>query len=135
MLLGGALFAQTTRVYSDPEIAFKEARQWISEGKHNLAYPILQELQLKYNVEPSAFSEERISWIQFHAIECELHLLLPSAESDARSFLSEKHHAHLHRMMYYHLGHFYHLQQEFEKALECYAAAGKESLTNEQLGN
>ncbi len=128
-------FAQTSRIYNQPDEAFQEAKQLIQEGAQNLAYPILQQLKQDLISNKIVLSEDMKSWIDFYSIECALHLLLPQAEQDALRFLSEKHHANMQRMMHYHLGHYYHLQQEFALALDCFRKSGPESLTNDQMGN
>lgn len=128
-------FAQSTRTYNQPDLAFQEAKQRIQEGAQNLAYPILQQLKQDISANKITLSEDMKSWIDFYSIQCALHLLLPQAEQDALHFLSEKHHANMQRMMNYHLGHYYHLHQDYASALDCFSKAGHESLTNEQIGN
>ena len=39
--------AQQTRPYSDPQLAFNEAREYFQREQYSLAYPILKDLQLR----------------------------------------------------------------------------------------
>ena len=44
ILFSISAFSQQTRVYSDPESTFKEAKEYFQKEQYSLAYPLFKEL-------------------------------------------------------------------------------------------
>jgi len=79
--------AQQTRLYSDPEEKFKEAKEYFQKEEYSLAYPLLKELQQSVRETDKINNVTTVQEIDYYTIACALKQNEGSTEETARQFI------------------------------------------------
>ncbi len=126
-----SLFSQQTKIYNDPQIQVKLAKDFFQKEEYSLAYPIFKNLQK----ELAESSDEILTQeIQFYNIVCGLKQNEAISISNALDFIAlEKNNARVQQMQF-HLAEYYYRQQNFAAAVPFYEASNIANLSNRQIG-
>ena len=128
-------FAQPTHLVLDVEKKYKEARSFVNQNDFEQAYPLLKELKNQY----PDYSKSDFSYIKddvdYFYIVCELHLQLSIAEKDANNYIAESNNKFRIQELCFHLGHYYFINKDFQKAADFFSRTKFEHLSKEEMIN
>ena len=130
-----SLFSQATHMVLDPEKKYKDVKEMIMKEQYALAYPLTKELKLMYadnTVSDHAYINEDIA---FYYIVCELKLLQDVAVEDAEKYIHDVNNEPRRQILSFHLGHYYFLKDDFNKAIANFDRAGYDNLSNGQIAD
>jgi TolA-binding protein len=129
------LWAQQTRIFSDPQEKFKEAKEFFQKEQYSLAYPLFKELQQDMK-ETNRINEDLATQeINYYTIACGLKQNEGRSEEKAIEFIElEKNNPRV-QQMNFHLGEFYFHRQDFASAVKNYEEAGISNLSNKEIAN
>lgn len=124
--------SQETMERSDPDAAFKEAKQLYQQDQFSLAFPVFKKL---YNngVKQSNMPVQLMADAQYYYIICGLQLDETGAVTLAKTFVElDNHLAHV-QMVSYYLGEYYYQRKEYNNALIYYGKSNIVNLNNRQI--
>ena len=128
-------FSQLTHSFTDREKTFKEVSELFKNQQFAVAFPLLQELKSQYSQNPSDYPGYWVDDLDFFYIIAGLKLGLTSAEDQSIQYLNWISNSPRKEQMYYHLGQYYFIKNDFRKSLENYKSVGLDNLNNEQIAN
>ncbi|OYY10978.1 MAG: hypothetical protein B7Y66_04210, partial [Sphingobacteriia bacterium 35-36-14] len=102
--------------WSDPDAAFKEAKQLYQQNQFSLAFPVFKKI---YNngLKQSNMPIQLMADAQYYYIICGLQLDEIGAATLAKNFVDlDNHLAHV-QMVSYYLGEYFYQQKEYNKSL------------------
>lgn len=129
-ICGGAVFAQQTAYYTDPDAKFKEAKEYFQKEQYSLAYPLLKELKQSVRETDIANHSVTVQEINYYAIACALKQDETRAETQAIAFIEQEKNTARVQMMNYQLGEYYFRRKEFQKAISRYEMSNIANLSN-----
>jgi TolA-binding protein len=130
-----SLQAQQTRIFTDPQEKFKEAKEYYQKEQYSLAYPLFKELQqaakeTNYINDPLVMQE-----INYYTTALSLKQNEGRAEATAIDYIElEKNNPRV-QQMNFHLGEYYYRQQNFADATKYYEDAGIANLSNREIAD
>ncbi|MBS1513289.1 MAG: tetratricopeptide repeat protein [Bacteroidetes bacterium] len=127
--------AQPTSKVTDPEKQFKDAKELFVMGQYALAYPLLKDLKEQYpdnTISNHTYLNDDIS---YYYTVCELKLVQPVAEDDAKHYIEVVSNEPRRELMAYHLAKFYFTKEDFSNAITYYERAGLDNLSNEEIAD
>lgn len=130
-----ASFAQPTHIVTDTQKKYKEARDFFYQNDFEQAYPLLKELVKDYPENTKTNFSYIYDDVYYFYIVCELNLQIGNAEQDANTYISESNNNIRIQELAFHLGHYYYITQQYEKAVECFNKAQFNKLSKDQLYN
>lgn len=127
--------AQQTRIYSDPQEKFKEAKEYFQKEQYSLAYPLLKELQQSLH-ESTRVNETLVAQeINYYTTVCALKQNEDRSETAAKEYIDlEKNNARV-QQMNFHLAEYYFRQQNFAGAADLYEATDISNLSNREIAD
>jgi len=128
-------YAQPTQIITDSEKKYKEARDFFYQNDFEQAYPLLKELVKAYPENTKTNFSYINDDVNYFYIVCELNLQIGNAEEDANTYINESNNNIRIQELSFHLGHYYYVTQQYEKAVECFNKAQFNKLSKEQLYN
>jgi TolA-binding protein len=128
------LNAQSTAIYNDPDIEFKNAKDWYQQEKFSLAYPVFKHLYSN-STAYSNFPEQLYSESHYFYIACGLKLQDSTAESLAESFIQLDTHRPLVQRLSFVLGEFYFQRKDYLKAQNIYEQTNIDNLSNAEIAS
>lgn len=135
ILLSVCSFAQQTRFYDDPQIAFKEAKEYYQKEQYSLAYPLFRELRQAIRETDKANTPITVQEINYYTIACALKQNEERAEDEAQEYIElEKNTARV-QMMNYHLGEYYFREERFAEAVQKYQETEIANLSNREISD
>jgi TolA-binding protein len=133
--LSTSLVAQQTRYYTDPELKFKEAKEYFQKEQYSLAYPLLRELQQDIRETDKANTAIMVQEINYYTAVCALKQNEGRAEEAAQEYINlQKNNARV-QMMNYHLAEYYFRQEKFKEAIEQYEQSSIANLSNREIAD
>ncbi len=129
------LKAQPTNVVTDPELKFKEAKDFFSREMYALSYPLLKELKNKYPDNTRSDHAYINDEIDYYYIVTQLKMMHSVGEQDAVNFINRNKNQTRRELMSYHLAHYYFLTENYPQCIEYYEKAGNANLTNKEIAN
>ena len=127
--------AQQTRIYSDPEEKFKEAKEYFQKEEYSLAYPMFKELQQSVRETDKINNVTTVQEINYYTIACALKQNEGRAEEMAKNYIDlEKNNARV-QQMNFQLGEYYYRQEKFPEATERYEQANIANLSNREIAD
>ncbi len=125
--------AQSTSIYHDPELKFKQAQEYFMNDQYSLALPLLREL--KQEVETSTILNHsiQVQEIDFFLLACGLQQNDERSIMPSREFIMVVHNMPRTQQLSFHLANYYFRKQQFVDALEFYEKAEIASLNNVQI--
>jgi tetratricopeptide (TPR) repeat protein len=135
--LGGMLFltgfSQPTAFITSSEKKYNEVKDLFIQKQYALAYPLLKDLKQMYP-ESQASNHAYISEdINYYYTVCGLQLQQGTAVEDAKKFVSTSNASPRKDQMYYYLGKYYFVQNDFENTVGSYEKAGADNLNAEEI--
>ncbi len=124
--------AQSTKIYNDPDAAFKQAKEFYIKGLYSLAYNTFKELNAAAQTETN-FPKHLSNEVAYYCIATALILDDETAEAKAKKFLATEVNESRNQMLYYQLGEFYFRQKKYQQAIDIFAKPGIENLTNAEI--
>jgi TolA-binding protein len=135
LLLQLSAFAQQTRIYTDPDAKFKEAKEYFQKEEYSLAYPLLKELYQSVKETDKANNPVVVQEINYYTIVCALKQNEGRAENLAKEYIDlGKNDARIQQMSF-HLAEYYYRKQDFGKAVQYYEDAGISNLSNREIAD
>jgi tetratricopeptide (TPR) repeat protein len=131
---GTALQAQLTQVHTDPDAAFKRAKDLYQKEQFSLAYPVFKQV---YNNEAGQGQTADFIKLEsrYYYIICGLQLNDSTAVPLATRFIEQENTPARIQMMRFHLGEYYYRRQDFTLAQEQYAATSIANLSNREIAD
>ena len=124
--------AQSTKINNDPDVDFKQAKEFFQKEQYSLAYPVFKNLYtngLGNTNYPTGIQTEA----KYYYISCGLKLNDATAEPMAIDFIELEHHEPRIQLMSYQLAEYYFRKKDFTDALTHYNKAGIDNLTNAEI--
>ena len=130
-----SLQAQQTRIFTDPQEKFKEAKEYYQKEQYSLAYPLFKELQ-QASKETNQINDALVTQeINYYTTVLALKQNEDRAEVKAIEYIElEKNNARV-QQMNYHLAEFYFRKQNFVEAAKYYEDAGIANLSNREIAD
>ena len=130
-----SLQAQQTRIFTDPQEKFKEAKEYYQKEQYSLAYPLFKELQ-QASKETNQINDALMTQeINYYTTVLSLKQNEERAEPTAVNYIElEKNNARV-QQMNFHLGEYYFRQQKFADAAKYYEDAGIANLSNREIAD
>lgn len=124
--------SQQTRIYTDPQLRFQEAKGLYHNGQYNLAYPIFRDLQNQKGKDIP--SNDRIAHeeLEFYTIATGLKRNEASAEKQAQLFVRLAGNAPLQQKMSFQLAEYYFRQNDYRNAILLYEESTAANLSEEE---
>lgn len=135
MMLSYASFSQPTFAVTDPELKYKEVKEYFSREQYALAYPLIKELKTAYPANTATDHAYLNDDILFFEIICELKLLQPVGKENAERYIATVNNQPRNEQMSFHLAHYYFLLDDFKHAVSYFEKAGYENLNNNQIAD
>ncbi|MBV9960667.1 MAG: tetratricopeptide repeat protein, partial [Parafilimonas sp.] len=132
LLLFHFSYAQSTKIYNDPDADFKQAKELYNEQKFSLAYPLFEKLYLD-NARQSNIPISVQTEAKYYAIVCRLQLNDGPAVNEAIDFINLEHNTPRIEMMCYQLGEYYYKHQDFTDAISYYEKTNVANLRNADI--
>lgn len=127
--------AQQTRFYTDPEITFKEAKEYFQKEQYSLAYPLFKELKQSVRETNKANTPVTVQEINYYTTVCALKQNEGRAEEEAQEYIDlEKNTARV-QMMNFHLAEYYFRQQKLADAANRYEQTDIANLSNREISD
>ena len=127
--------AQPTNAVTDPEKKYKDAKELFVKEQYALAYPLFKELKEAYPdnaISNHTYLNDDISY--FYTV-CELKLVQPVAEDEAKQYIEVVSNEPRRELMSYHLAKFYFTKEDFSNAITYYERAGLDNLSNDEIAD
>jgi tetratricopeptide (TPR) repeat protein len=127
--------AQPTNAVTDPEKKYKDAKELFVKEQFALAYPLFKELKEQYpdnSISNHTYLNDDINY--FYTV-CELKLVQPVAEDEAKHYIEVVSNEPRRQLMSYHLAKFYFTKEDFSNAITYYERAGLDNLSNEEIAD
>ncbi|MDZ4796158.1 MAG: tetratricopeptide repeat protein [Bacteroidota bacterium] len=134
-LLSISVFSQQTRFYTDPESAFKEAKEYFQKDQFSLAYPLFKELKQSVRETDKVNTTITVQEINYYTTVCALKQGEGRAEQEAQEYIDVEKNTARTQMMSYHLGEYYFRQQKFPEAVQLYEQANIANLSNREIAD
>ena len=130
-----SLQAQQTRIFTDPQEKFKEAKEYYQKEQYSLAYPLFKELQ-QASKETNQINDALVTQeINYYTTVLSLKQNEERAEATAINYIElEKNNPRV-QQMNFHLGEFYYRHQQFADAAKYYEDAGIANLSNREISD
>ena len=128
-------YSQANYAVTDPEKSFKEAKDFFVGEQYSLAYPLLKELKERYPENTTSGHTYLNQDIEYYYVVCELKLVQPIAEAEARRFIEVATDEARQQIMSYHLAKYYFIKEDFSDAITNYERAGYNNLSNELIAD
>src|SRR5258705_7023422 len=130
-----SLNAQQTRIFTDPQEKFKEAKEYYQKEQYSLAYPLFKELQ-QASKETNYINDALVTQeINYYTTVLALKQNEGRAEENALEYIElEKNNPRV-QQMNFHLGEFYYRRQNFADAAKYYEDAGIANLSNREIAD
>lgn len=126
-------FAQPNYNVTDPEKAYKEAKEFFIKRDYAVAYPLLKKLADKYppntEMDHSYINQD----LEYYLLTCGLKLQQETAEEKAKAFIESVSNESRSQMMSFHLARYYFSKEDFARAVVYYERAGYANLSNEEI--
>jgi TolA-binding protein len=127
--------AQQTRIYTDPQATFKEAKEYFQKEQYSLAYPLFKEIQQSLRETDKINNAIVAEEVNYYTIACALKQNESRAEESARQYIDlEQNNARV-QQMNYQLAEYYYRQQKFADAAQLYEAANISNLSNREIAD
>ena len=126
-------FSQETRIYTDPQQKFWEAKEFFQQEQYSLAYPLFKELQ--QDLRSTDYSNQRLvtEEINFYTTVCGLKQNEATAADQAKYFIALERNNALNQKMAFHLGEYYFRHNDLRNANIYYELSDISQLSNIEI--
>ncbi|MBN8788939.1 MAG: tetratricopeptide repeat protein [Terrimonas sp.] len=127
--------AQQSAIHTDPDAAYKQAKEYFQKEQFSLAYPVFRELSLATRSTDKSNNGIVYDDIHFYTIACRL-LQNESVAADAAiNFMQVNHNPSLKERMSFYLAEYYFRKNDLRNALAYYEQTGTGNLSNRQVAD
>ena len=126
--------SQSTKIYNDPDTEFKQAKEWYIQEKYSLAFPVFKQLHLN-GFGQTNYPKHLQTEAAYYYIVNGLNLDDSSVLNEAKNFVKNETNVARVQMLHYQMGEYYFRQKQYYQAIEIYANAGIENLTNTEIAS
>ncbi len=130
-----SLFSQATHNVIDPEKKYKDVKEMMVKEEYALAYPLARELKAVYPDNTTSDHAYLNEDVNYYYIVCELKLMQDIGKDDAEKYIHDVTNEPRRQILSFHLGHYYFLKDDFQKAIEYFELAGYDNLSNDQIAD
>ncbi|MEO7313126.1 MAG: tetratricopeptide repeat protein [Chitinophagaceae bacterium] len=127
------LFAQQTKIVTDPDQAFLQARTDFYAQHYGLAYPVFQKMKKEQTAASQVNNYLRSQELDFFNIASALMLREEGADLRAKNFMTVTNNSVLEPQLNYYLGSYYFSKSNFTEATNAFEQSSIANLTNEQI--
>lgn len=127
--------AQQTRVYTNPQADFNQAKAFFQQEQYSLAYPIFKELRNGMRSTDRSNNTITFDEVAFYTIVCELQQNETFAADEAKQFIVLNYNPSLTQKLSFHLAEYYFRKNEMREALAYFEQTSAESLSNRQVAD
>ncbi|MES2774307.1 MAG: tetratricopeptide repeat protein [Bacteroidota bacterium] len=127
------LFAQQTKITTDPDQAFLQARTDFYAQQYGLAYPVFQKIKKEQTASSQVNNYLRSQELDFFNIASALMLREDGADLRAKNYMTETNNSVLEPQLNYYLGSYYFSKANFADAANAFEQSSIANLTNEQI--
>jgi len=127
--------AQQTRTFTDPQVAFNEAREYFQREQYSLAYPILKDLQLRQREADRSNKAINYQDVKYYTTVCALKQNEEGAVAQAKDFIALEDNAARVQMMSFHLAEYYFRKQQYPDATSLYETVNIRNLSNREIAD
>ncbi len=127
--------AQQTKAIIDPQIAFKEAKEYFQKEYYSLAYPIFKELDGSLtNPDRTDLALEYLE-VKYYTIVCGLKQDESKAADIAKNYIVNNTNTSRSEMMSFHLAEYYFRKKNYEQAAFYYHKTNIDVLSNREIAD
>ena len=127
--------AQQTAAMTDPQLAFKEAKEYFQNEYYSLAYPLFKDLNLYLRETDRSNQAINYQEIKYYTIACSLKQNEATAADAAREFIDIEDNVARVKMMSFHLGEYYFRRKDFYQAITNYEKSDVSQLSNREVAD
>lgn len=124
---------QNTKIVTDPDQKYLQARQDFYEQRYGISYPVFQQMKKEQTAANINNNYLRTQEVDFYNTACALMLREDGADLRAENFLEGSENTVLKPQLNYYLGNYYFAKSNFSKAADEYGVASIANLTNDQI--
>ncbi len=135
MWLCAAANAQATYVVTDNEKKYKDAKELFVQEQYGLAYPLFKDLKSQTADNTISSHTYLNDDIDYFYTACQLKLMQPVAEDDAKHYIEVVSNEPRRQLMSYHLAKFYFAKQQYSNAIAYYERAGLDNINNDEIAD
>lgn len=128
-------YAQQTRVITDPQATFKQAKEFYQREQYSLAYPLLKDLQLQQTSADRSNQAFNYQEVKYYTIVCALKQNEEGAVLEARKFIETEDNAARVQMMSFHLAEYYYRKDDLAAAGSLYETTPIANLSNREIAD
>ena len=134
-IFSSSLFAQQTFFLSDPQAAFKQAKEYYQREYYSLAYPLFRDLQA--GLRETDKSDESLEYqeIRYYTLVCALKQNDSSAVSESKAYIELENNKARAEMLSYHLAEYYFRRQDYATASHLYENTSIDNLSNREIAD
>jgi TolA-binding protein len=134
-LLSVTVLSQSTKFYADPQVKFKEAKEYFQKDQYSLAYPLFKELQQDIRETDKINTAVTVQEVAYYSTVCALKQNEGRAEEQAQAYIELEKNTPRIQMMSFHLGEYYYRKQEFANAVQQYEQTNIVNLSNKEIAD
>lgn len=127
--------AQQTSFFTDPQIGFKQAKEYFQREQYSLAYPLFKELSLQLREPDISGQSLNYQEVRYYTLVCGLRQNEQRALEQAIEFVDFDDNEGRVQLMSFHLGEYYFRQKDYYKAITYYEKSTVDHLSNDQVAS
>lgn len=135
LAITGMLQAQQTSQFTDPQLAFRQAKDYFQKEQYSLAYPLFKDLDLMQRAPDRSNHAINYQEIKYYTIVCGLKQDEKGAVAKAQRFIDLEDNEARGEMMSFHLAEYYFRQQDYPRAIELYEKVNSDNLSNTEIAD
>lgn len=134
-LYGQISYAQQTRILTDPDASYKQAKDFFQNDQFSLAYPLFKELSRNMRSTDKTNNALVHDDVRFYTIACGLQQNETFAAEEARNFIATNSNPSLKQRLSFHLAEYYFRDNNMKEALAYYELTDINNLSNKQIAD
>ncbi|MBX3241240.1 MAG: tetratricopeptide repeat protein [Chitinophagaceae bacterium] len=127
--------AQQTRVYTDPQAAYKKAKEFFQNDQFSLAYPVFRELERALRSADKTNTALEYDDVKFYTLACGLLQNEEFAAESAADFIELSYNPSLRERLSFYLAEYYFRRNDMRRALTYYENTSITNLSNRQIAD
>jgi TolA-binding protein len=129
------LNAQQTSFFTDPQLVFKQAKDYFQREQYSLAYPLFKEISLQLREPDVSGQSLNYQEVRYYTLVCGLRQNEQRALEQAIEFVDFDDNESRVELMSFHLGEYYFRQKDFYKATTYFEKTSVEHLSNTEVAS
>ncbi|MGN6439641.1 MAG: tetratricopeptide repeat protein [Agriterribacter sp.] len=133
--IASGAFSQQTRVFTDPQASYKQAKEFFQNDQFSLAYPVFKELERSVRSTDKTNNALVHDDVHFYTIACGLQQNETFAAQEAAKFVETNSNPSLRERLSFYLAEYHFRQNNMKEALTYYEQTSASSLSNRQIAD